>query len=266
MRSGARCASFRRSSEVPLHGGAGGLEVDGSRERVADRGAPAGEQERRALLAEAGGEAREQNPHRLGRARRRGGEIRAEQRVEDAQACGRRSLARPERRRRPGELEVLLERRGLARLDQQIRLRGRLRPPKGSGAAGPASTSILSSLHHHRGRLDHAGRAHPRLQPELVHRLARHDRDDARRLGDVDLDPREQAVPLHRANDAAKAVPRRQRLVAVRAAQPLDLRSATTRRLAASRSTVILPSRSQRRSVSTLIPSARAASAASSFA
>jgi hypothetical protein len=100
------------------------------------------------------------------------------------------------------------------------------------------------------------------MEPELSDRLARDDRDDSRRLSDVDLDSRDETVDRHRANDAAEAIPGRERLVADRAAQPLDLGCRYDLRFAESRSTRILPSRSQRRSVSMLIPSARAAAAA----
>ena len=102
----------------------------------------------------------------------------------------------------------------------------------------------------------------PGSEPERLGRLAGDDRDDARRLRHVDLDAGEQPVHLDRAHDAAEPVSRRQRLVTELPAEPLDLRCGTTRRLALSRSTRIRPSRSQRRSVSRLIPSARAASAA----
>ena len=110
--------------------------------------------------------------------------------------------------------------------------------------------------------LTHAGGAHARLEAELLGRFAGHDRDDARRLGDVDLDPREQPVDLDRADDAAKAVARADCSVACRRAAARSRRAGTRRRLAASRSRGSGRSRSQRRRVSRLMPSARAASAA----
>ena len=105
---------FRCQPRIALDRGAGGLEVEGGGERVADRGSSARERERRALLAEARGKAGEQDPQRLGRARRSSGQVRAEQCVDDRQPSGRRGLLAGERRRGPGELEVLRERRRLA--------------------------------------------------------------------------------------------------------------------------------------------------------
>ena len=119
--------------------------------------------------------------------------------------------------------------------------RRRPRPP-GEAVGGSASGTTPrapagSSLDHHRGRLDDAGRAHPRLQPKLIDRFARDDRDDPRRLGDVDLDFREQAIQLDRPDDATEAVAGGKGLVAVRARRRSTSAAETTRRFAASRST-----------------------------
>ncbi len=63
----------------------------------------------------------------------------------------------------------------------------------------------------------------PRSKLQLLSRLAGDDRDDPRRLGDVDLDPRQQPVHLDRANHSAKAVARRELLRSRRAFETLDL-------------------------------------------
>ena len=120
------------------------------------------------------------------------------------------------------------------------------------------------SLSISRGRLDDAGRAGPRLQPKLIDDSAGTNRDDARRPGDVDLDLREQAIQLDRPDDTTERLRAERVSSPCRPAQALDLGDGDDAPVGASRSTVILPSRSQRRSVSTLIPSARAASAADS--
>ena len=79
----------------------------------------------------------------------------------------------------------------------------------------------------------------------------------------VDLDPGQQPLDLHVADDAAEAVARAQHGWLSAPAEPLDLaRPGTTRRLRASRRVRMRPSRSQRRSVSSRFPSARAASVA----
>ena len=149
------------------------------------------------------------------------------------------------------------------------RARSRCRPSlRPATSAATARTAPTASEPSHRStitarRLDDSGRAHARLQAELLDRLAGDDRDHARRLGDVDLDLREQAVDLDRADDAAEAVARRRASPSPSSPRSRSTSAAgTTRRFAASRSTRIFPSRSQRRSVSRLIPSARAASAA----
>src|SRR3977135_577247 len=67
---------------------------------------------------------------------------------------------------------------------------------------------VGSPLDHHRRRLDDRRRGDSRLQPELLDGVARHDRDNARGLGDEDLDLREEALDLHGAHRAVKAVAR----------------------------------------------------------
>ena len=143
----------------------------------------------------------------------------------------------------------------------RLRVDGR-RGDRGADRHHDEQRGGASPLHHHARRLDHAGRAGAGLRPERLGRLAGDDRDDARRLRHVDLDAGEQPVHLDRAHDAAEPISRRQRLVTELPAEPSTSDAGTTRRLALSRSTRIRPSRSQRRSVSRLIPSARAASAA----
>ena len=61
------------------------------------------------------------------------------------------------------------------------------------------------------------------MKSELLDRLTGHDRDDARRLGDVDLDSRDEPLDLDGTHDSAEAIPSRERLLADRAAQALDL-------------------------------------------
>ena len=100
------------------------------------------------------------------------------------------------------------------------------------------------------------------LQVELLGRLARDDGHDARRRRDVELDAGEEALDLDRAHDAAKAVAGAQLLAVERPWSRLTSEARTSRRFAASRCVRIRPARSQRRSVSRLIPSARAASLA----
>src|SRR5581483_3757661 len=105
---------------------------------------------------------------------------------------------------------------------------GSSRKPSATAVAAPARTLKaarlkFSSLDHHRGRLDDRGRALPRAQAELLGRLARDDRDDAGRLGDVELDLREQALDPHLAHDAAEVVAGARALAGF-ALQPGDLR------------------------------------------
>ena len=104
----------------------------------------------------------------------------------------------------------------------------------------------------------------PRRRPELLDRVARDRRGDAVRAG-LDLDQRHHAVDLDRADDAGEAVAGRERVAGRRGAParraaarpPAPGRGGGCARRGSSRS---LPARSQRRSVSTLTPSARAAS------
>ena len=103
-----------------------------------------------------------------------------------------------------------------------------------------------------------------RPQAELLDRLARDHRDDPRRLGDVDLDPGEHAVELDLADDPAEAVAGGELLAAGRRAQPLDLAGRDDAAVGGVALDDEWPCRSQRRSVSRLIPSARAASSAES--
>src|SRR5438093_1994477 len=83
-----------------------------------------------------------------------------------------------------------------------------------------------SSLDHHRRRLHDGGRRRTRLQTELLDGVTRDDGDDARRLGDEDLDLCEQAVDLYLADGAMEAIARAHLVRAVVAAQPSDLRGA----------------------------------------
>ena len=53
---------------------------------------------------------------------------------------------------------------------------------------------VGSPLDHHRRRLDDRRRCHARFEPELLHRVTRHDCDDARGLGDEDLDLRDAEI------------------------------------------------------------------------
>ncbi len=63
----------------------------------------------------------------------------------------------------------------------------------------------------------------PGSEAELLDRLPGHDRDDPRRLRDVDLDSREQPVHLDRADDPPEPVARRQALRAIAGTETLDL-------------------------------------------
>ena len=101
-----------------------------------------------------------------------------------------------------------------------------------------------------------------RLEAELLDRLPGDDRDDARRLRHVDLDAGEEAVELDRADDPAEAVAGGERLVGTRPAEALHLVGRDDAPVGVVPLDADLAARSQRRSVSTLIPSARAASAA----
>src|SRR5207302_7361472 len=76
-------------------------------------------------------------------------------------------------------------------------------------------------LEHHRGRLDDRRRRRAGLETELVYRLARHDRDDAKRAR-VKLDLGEQALDLDLPDGAAEAVPGRE-LARLAPAQAGDL-------------------------------------------
>src|SRR5437870_5941174 len=103
-----------------------------------------------------------------------------------------------------------------------------VRPTAAASHMQPVKTRLIdrgaaSPLDHHARRLDDPRRRDAGLQPESLDGLAGDDRNDARRLGDIDLDPGEEAVDVHRADDAAKVVPGRER-VGGAAAQPVDLR------------------------------------------
>ena len=103
----------------------------------------------------------------------------------------------------------------------------------------------------------------PGLEAELLDRVAR-DRGGHEERPGLELDECHHAVDLDGAHDAAEAVAGGQAApvggVPSRAcAEALDLARGTSRRLRASRTVLSLPSRSQRRSVSGLTPSAVAA-------
>ena len=162
-------------------------------------------------------------------------------------------------RRRVDLREDLGQRRG--REDGEV--------PAGAGRArkrrarrARRATRALSSLDHDRGRLDDRGRRVARLEGELLRGLARDHRDDPERAR-LDLDLGEQALdlaPRGRCRRAGFAQRARGGAAPRAAARPRF--AATTRRLASSRRVRIRPWRSQRRSVSRLIPSRRAASPA----
>ena len=142
---------------------------------------------------------------------------------------------------------------------------GSRRRPIALGSASAASAKSAgeraSSLDHDRGRLDDRGRRRPGLEAELLRRLARDHRDDPERAG-LELDLGEQALDLHLADDARRAGS----APTARGDRPPRSRSIslaeTTRRLACRAACGSVPARSQRRSVSRLIPSRRAASPA----
>ncbi len=121
----------------------------------------------------------------------------------------------------------------------------------------------VSALDDHVGGLDDRGRGHAFLQAQLLDRVARDDRDEAHRAR------RRRARPAPSGRRPGRRSPcARKRLRAemcVPWPSPRSRSSScadTTRRLLRSRVTLIRPLRSQRRSVSRLIPSAAAASLA----
>ena len=183
-----------------------------------------------------------------------GERVRAAERVARRRLDSRQHLGQ----RRGGEHDRPLGAPSRARAAQRRRATRERRAASEAATRSHRSTITLR-------RLDDAGGAHARLQPELLCGLARDDRDDARRPGDVDLDLREQ--PLHLTE---RTTPRKRLRAEIcsEPSAPLSRSTSdadTTRRFAASRSTRIFPARSQRRSVSSEMPSARAASAAGRF-
>src|ERR671931_2214403 len=81
--------------------------------------------------------------------------------------------------------------------------------------------SDASPLQEHGCRFDDRRRRRARLEPELLDRLARDDRDDPKRAR-LELDLREQPFDLHLADGAAEAIARRQ-LAMLSAPEPRDL-------------------------------------------
>src|SRR5437868_8371673 len=73
---------------------------------------------------------------------------------------------------------------------------------------GTKRSLLPSALEDHVGRLDDRGRRHPVLEPELFDRVSGHDRDEAHRVADDDLDLGHQPVHLHVGHDSVEAVAR----------------------------------------------------------
>src|SRR5438874_4233058 len=82
---------------------------------------------------------------------------------------------------------------------------------------------LPSALEDHVGRLDDRRRRHPVLEPELFDRVAGHDRNEAHRVADDDLDLGHQPVHLHVGHDSAEAVARADLRPGAVAANTVDL-------------------------------------------
>src|SRR5262249_5522243 len=95
------------------------------------------------------------------------------------------------------------------------------KPERPRGARRAAVATLV--LDHDRGRLDDRGGRHALLEPELLDRVARDDRDETDRVADDHLDLRHQALDLDVGDDCVEAVACTQVRGARLAAEPLDL-------------------------------------------